>query len=405
MALIDVPGIHGVIRLFATELLQRTEDKRVFHKQDENEEEKAVCRAYDAIEHRIPPWVRTMIQYASNAAMIRFRLKQLEMKELDASEEHGNEVDACLCSIGFRLDNRKSRPSTLGAGAYGKVYEVDRTSCPGLASTLTEQDREAGNRPKSRRNSPEKEEKVPVAVKVQVIQTKKMLDTWHNELKISRRAGELGVGPRVYDGFLCHRANGKSFGIIIMELVRGVTLLDLFGDRIIDGELSRDERLLFEDIKRRFEQQRKILHDNGIYHGDLHIGNLMVVPKSKPKLKEKRDAGDKAVSREDKARVKVPCREHERIIRPRDIEQVRIFDFGAAQQVIENGEDDKESLKKNNRGRKKKRGADKLAVVGVGAHDKFEWETYESSGLDLHTLEHGMRLMTLFLVEKGYVKL
>jgi Kae1-associated kinase Bud32 len=82
--------------------------------------------------------------------------------------------------------------------------------------------------------------------------------TLHHEIMMAQKAGSLGIGPRV----LTWTPDEKSY---IMEYIDGITL----GEYIHRGYPCY---ILVPEIIKMI----KILHKNGIYHNDLHDGNIMI---------------------------------------------------------------------------------------------------------------------------------
>lgn len=161
----------------------------------------------------------------------------------------------CLGLAGGRAQGRRKKmkkqkyTAAIGEGYFGKVFRV----------SMPTQDRD-------------------LAVKMQELHTKqnrtpldRQLLRWRQEVLFATRAADLGVGPRVHDAFICTR-QGRTFGLIAMDFVRGVSLATW-----------RTKRAAFPDDVRRAEelavQKATRLHAAGMFHGDLHAGNIVVVPK------------------------------------------------------------------------------------------------------------------------------
>lgn len=122
---------------------------------------------------------------------------------------------------------------TLGRGSYGKVYLVrDRSNKQMYA--LKEIDLQSlGPR---------------YAPKMQ------------NEVNLTRLAGEDGIGPKVYDAYLC-----QDRLYIRMEYLEGEPL-----------EAWTETRILSEEDRKNLLGAVKRLHKLGIAHQDLHSGNILV---------------------------------------------------------------------------------------------------------------------------------
>lgn len=101
-------------------------------------------------------------------------------------------------------------------------------------------------------------------------------------IDISKRAGEQGIGPKVFDAWICddvvnnikqlfkqpyvywRHSKSNPYLFTVMEKVEGVTLEDLAANPI-------PEWVLVEVYK-----QVNKMHDLGITHHDLHKGNVLV---------------------------------------------------------------------------------------------------------------------------------
>lgn len=130
----------------------------------------------------------------------------------------------------------------LGNGAFGNVYKIDAKT----------------------------------AVKVVEINTVHLVDfaSRSQEIVCSKKAGELGIGPKIHDFYLCTTPDSMSnFGIIYMEYIKGKTLFEW-----LDTKPSFEERT---QVSKLISQKVDLLHKHGIVHKDLHAGNIMVVSKNK----------------------------------------------------------------------------------------------------------------------------
>lgn len=94
---------------------------------------------------------------------------------------------------------------------------------------------------------------------------KRILRTVGDELTISKRMGELGVGPRVHKVHVCEE-NGGALVMIVMQLMDKGDI-DEF---IIGGGLVTAEHL--DQLRAKL----KVMHDEGYTHNDIHPGNILV---------------------------------------------------------------------------------------------------------------------------------
>lgn len=85
---------------------------------------------------------------------------------------------------------------------------------------------------------------------------------YNNESKLSKKAGDLGIGPKVLDYFL----DDERYPHIVFQKITGITLQEYF-----DAFGFIDKNLYRKVIK-----QINIMHNNNIYHGDLQPQNIMI---------------------------------------------------------------------------------------------------------------------------------
>ena len=94
---------------------------------------------------------------------------------------------------------------------------------------------------------------------------KRILRTVGDELTISKRMGELGVGPLVHKVHVCEE-NGGALVMIVMQLMDKGDIDDF----VIGGGLVTSEHL--DQLRAKL----KVMHDEGYTHNDIHPGNILV---------------------------------------------------------------------------------------------------------------------------------
>lgn len=154
--------------------------------------------------------------------------------------EYGDGLEGCVCS-------HPKKEVSLGSGAYGTVYSVHASPCLHL--------------PKGVRK---------VAVK------KEKIDLYWNDTDLARgipirrkiydTAYKLGLGPRVYDMYVCVGAGNTVNIVTVMDLVPGKTWTDTVWS--VPAEKEKALTKVIEATKR--------LNKHGIIHHDIHGGNIMV---------------------------------------------------------------------------------------------------------------------------------
>lgn len=96
----------------------------------------------------------------------------------------------------------------------------------------------------------------------------------HNEFVICKKAEALGIGPKVYDAFICFNdAEKRAYKVVVTEFIKGVTLSDWMG-----GDHTKEERMhVHALVKTKIDK----MHENGIIHNRLYAGNVILRTKGK----------------------------------------------------------------------------------------------------------------------------
>ncbi len=114
-----------------------------------------------------------------------------------------------------------------------------------------------------------------------------------NEIQITKRAGELGVAPKIHDVIYCKsndiysiitKSDKVKSVIFIMDRIKGVkTIIQMLDEYVKDLEDEDIDKkyindLLKKQLDRWFEEIKPlldILYDNGIIHQDLNGANIV----------------------------------------------------------------------------------------------------------------------------------
>lgn len=110
---------------------------------------------------------------------------------------------------------------------------------------------------------------------------KKAYTQWYTEVEMATLAGEHGIGPKVHDSYICLQSR-QPIGVIIMDYVPGITLEEWKNL----GPSKKQLEATDEIIRKKLDA----LHDLGIFHKDLHDGNIIVVADSKKNVHGVKDA-------------------------------------------------------------------------------------------------------------------
>ena len=130
---------------------------------------------------------------------------------------------------------------TLGEGAYGKVYLVSK-------------------------------HKYKYAIKVQELRgDDEEQDQLRREYEISKKMGELGIGPKIYDYYVCKDPQtGKLRSYIIMEYMRGGNIMDW-----LDNQENLSNKTI-QDLSKQLRSKLHKVHKAKFVHKDLHEGNIFI---------------------------------------------------------------------------------------------------------------------------------
>jgi len=108
---------------------------------------------------------------------------------------------------------------------------------------------------------------------------KRVYNQWHTEVKIATLAGEHGIGPKVHDSYICLQSK-QPIGVIVMDYVPGISL-----EEWRSGGLRPSKKQL-DAADNLIRNKLNALHDLGVFHQDLHAGNIIVVTDSKSNVKD-----------------------------------------------------------------------------------------------------------------------
>jgi predicted Ser/Thr protein kinase len=191
------------------------------------------------------PFLKSLVDMLTNEIKNSMILE--EIKDLNSLMIKGNSNNGLAC-----LKQPIKVHNILGEGAYGKVYRINNKKAAKI-----------------------------VALGAHFIwdEINKVKENILNEFAICKLAGELGVGPKVYDHYSCCDEQNQCYYVLYMDLLNGTNLYDWFNDNP-----SIEEQ---QHVKQRLVEKLEILHKNNIIHNDLHRGNVFIVNKKNAKGKSK----------------------------------------------------------------------------------------------------------------------
>lgn len=172
-----------------------------------------------------------------------------EIKDLNKLSIRGNSNNGLAC-----LKQPIKVHTLLGEGAYGKVYKVNSKRAAKIVSLGSHMIWDDIN---------------------------ELKENILNEFTVCKLAGDLGVGPKVYDHYSCCDENNQCYYILYMDLLEGQNMYDWFSSNPSEEEQTVVKELLAKKIK--------ILHQNNVIHNDLHRGNVFIVKKKMSRGKTKID--------------------------------------------------------------------------------------------------------------------
>jgi serine/threonine protein kinase len=92
------------------------------------------------------------------------------------------------------------------------------------------------------------------------------------ELKITKLAGQLEIGPKVFDDFMCCDLNKECYYGLYIEYIPGLTLCEY----IRNNKNEKDYKSNRKKIMKILDKKLKIMYKNNIIHGDLHDDNILI---------------------------------------------------------------------------------------------------------------------------------
>ncbi len=93
----------------------------------------------------------------------------------------------------------------------------------------------------------------------------------YETLEIAKKAGSIGVGPKVFDGYECVQGKQVYF-ITVMEYLDGETYVQFY-------KKHKDNKELIQQIVKEIHAKTEKLNNNRILHKDVHGDNIIVVQK------------------------------------------------------------------------------------------------------------------------------
>jgi hypothetical protein len=178
-----------------------------------------------------------------------------------------DKVQSCLCDV--------ENYTKVGEGWYGEAYVIDDPNF--TPSTTCKKTKSRSSPSKSTNTSFKYLVKVEHLTRGDVVpyanlrELTKTINNHYETLEMAKKAGRLGVGPKVFDGYECNIGKNVHF-ITIMEYLEGETYLKFF-------QSHKDNKEMLAQIVKEINSKVKKLNDNNILHNDVHGENIIVVKK------------------------------------------------------------------------------------------------------------------------------
>ncbi len=142
------------------------------------------------------------------------------------------------------VPNLTNKSKILGSGAFGTVYEIDSKTAVKISKIHYEK---------------ESNQKINLMEKIKL------------EYLISKKAGDLEIGPKVFSHLICKNDNG-FFHIILMEN------LQKKGTKTLTEWLNKNKtEIKRQSILKKIKQKVDKLHKHNIIHSDIWSNNILVL--------------------------------------------------------------------------------------------------------------------------------
>lgn len=183
-------------------------------------------------------WVKGMVTNSVEYAIINLELK--DIKRIDVSErvinwDHSPAMQSCIKKRGYDVEKR--------LGEYSNKFLLK------------------GN----------KTAKVHMISLWEYKQKDEMKSVINNEFKICKKVENLGIGPKIFDSFICYnKTEGKAYKVVVSEYIHGSSLEEWSK---IDHS-PKEREFVHSLVQKKIEK----MHENGIIHNSLFYtpGNIIL---------------------------------------------------------------------------------------------------------------------------------
>jgi serine/threonine protein kinase len=180
-----------------------------------------------------------------------------------------DKIKSCLCNV--------ENYTKVGEGWYAEAYMIDEP----YFTPLSTKSCNLNNLPNTKSSKSSKSSKYLIKIEhltrgdivpfANLQELTKIIKKRYDTLEIAKKAGEFGIGPKIFDGYEC-KINKQVHFITIMEYVDGETYLKFY-------QTHKDNKDIINQVIKDIQSKITKLNTNYILHKDVHGENIIVTKK------------------------------------------------------------------------------------------------------------------------------
>jgi tRNA A-37 threonylcarbamoyl transferase component Bud32 len=156
-----------------------------------------------------------------------------------------NNINSCIKAE----YNIKNKLKSSGSGAFGDVFKTKGKKHT-YAVKIIDINKQDDNMDYFQKGKP-----------------KDKLTIIEKEAEITKKMGDLGIGPKLYDVYHCNDNNTPKYYFVMQYMNQGSLYSYMYKNKL---------QTLKPDLINSIITKIQKMHDNGIIHNDLHFGNILV---------------------------------------------------------------------------------------------------------------------------------